>query len=142
MIDAGLKIDGEIEPLKMVKPLDILYCSTNGKAHEVALKLTKECKGGDVAAWAIDSDFSALYSLQMDKREAVMLVYLNKDTFKGPNNHICDCIMRSIDNHIQVVLVHENNSCDGGCAFWQIIDQTPKELMMKPYSIYSLRILQ
>jgi len=132
LIDAGLKIDGEIKPVEMLKPLDILYCSTNSKAPEVALKLVEECKG-DVKARAINSDDP----LQRDNREAVMLVYLNKDTFEDPNDHICECISHSIDKNIKVVLVHENDSIEGGCAFWQIMERTPNELMAKPYSMYS-----
>jgi len=132
LLDSGLKIDGEITPVEMLQPLDILYCSTNVGAHNVALKVAKECKG-DVQTCAMNPSHA---HLQRGNREAVMLIYLNKDTFEEPSD-ICKCITQSITRKVRVILVHENDSYKGGCAFWQIMDQTPKKLMKAPYSIYS-----
>merc|ERR1712038_197498 len=76
-------------------------------------------------------------SLQRDNRKAVMLVYLNKYTYQDPNCILCRSIIKAMDVKIQVVLVHENDPNQGGCEFWKVMEQTPDELMKKPYTIYS-----
>ena len=75
--------------------------------------------------------------LKRDNKEAVMLVYLNKMVFQGTDSNLSNSIIRAIEQDIQVVLVHENDTNKGGCAFWEIMEQTPVQLKSKPYSIYS-----
>merc|ERR1711957_978855 len=57
--------------------------------------------------------------------------------FQDPNCLLCDCIIRSMSDNVQVILVHENDPNEGGCEFWQIMEKTPEQLKTKPYSIYS-----
>ena len=117
----------------MILSLDILYCSTNAEADNVALRLVEECEG-DVQARAMNLLDEPL---QRHNREAVVLVYLNKYSFQDPNSFLRESIKRAITDGIQVLLVHENDPNQGGCEFAEIIKQTPTELMQKPYSIYS-----
>ena len=133
LLDACVKIKGEATHVKIWKLLDILYCSTNIGASDVAIKLVGECKG-DVQAREMnlfDTD------LQKDDRQAVMLVYLNKVTFQDPDCLLCQSIKRAMKENIQVVLIHENDTNEDGCDFSEIMNQTPKDIMVKPYNIYS-----
>ena len=57
--------------------------------------------------------------------------------FQGSDSTLSDSIICFIGQNIQVVLVHENDTNKGGCAFWEIMEQTPVQLKSKPYSIYS-----
>jgi len=133
LLDAGVSINGETKSAMMLEPLNILYCSTNQKAHDVALKLVEESKG-DVQAREMNLSHT---DLQEDDRDAVMLVYLNKKTFKDPACLLCESIKRSMDDKIKIILVHENDTNEGGCTFGEIMNQTPRRLMEKPYNIYS-----
>ena len=45
LLDVGLKIKDEATPVDIWKPLDILYCSMNIRASNMANKLVGECKG-------------------------------------------------------------------------------------------------
>jgi len=133
LLHAGMKIDGEIKPAEMLMPLDILYCGDNAGAYEVALNIIDECNDNvEVCEMNLSND-----RLKRDNKEAVMLVYLNKMPFQGTNTNLSNSIIRAIEQNIQVVLVHENDTNKGGCAFWEIMEQTPVQLKSKPYSIYS-----
>jgi len=133
LLDAGLKIKGEATPVEIWKPLDILYCSTNIGASDVANKLVGECKG-DVKAREMNLSDT---DLQKDDRQAVMLVYLNSTTFQASDCLLCESIKRAIDKEVKVVLVHENDVNKNGCAFGEIMNQTPDVLLKKPYNIYA-----
>jgi len=133
LLDAGMKINGDIEPVEILIPLDILYCHTNGRAHDLANKLAEECKG-DTRAREINLSH---IDLRQDDKQAVMLVYLNKITFQEPGCLLCDSIVRAIDQNIKVVLVHENGVSEGGCAFGEVMNQTPKKLFAERYAMYA-----
>ena len=114
-------------------PLEILYCGTNTNAHIVAQKLVVVSTGDVSVRDTTCSDAP----LQEDGKQVAILVYLNKDTFKDTDCLLCQSIVRSMDNHIPVTLVHENDANKGGCSFGEVMKQTPKQLMAKPYRIYS-----
>ena len=133
LLNGGLRIDGEIEAIEMYEPLDILYCSSNIGALEVAQQLAEGYKG-DIDTRAINVSCS---NLQRGERKAVMLVYLNKQTFKSDGCYLGETIDCVIEEGIQIVLVHENDVNENGCEFWEIIEQTPEELKTTPNSIYS-----
>ena len=117
LLEAGLKIKGEATPVEILKPLDILYCSTNIGADIVADKLAGECKG-DVQAREMNLSDT---DLQSDDKQAVMLVYLNSTTFQAANCLLCESIKRAIEKDVKVVLVHENDTNKKGCAFGEIM---------------------
>jgi len=131
LLDAGVKIDGEIKPVEISMPMNILYCSTNPEAHDVAQKLVRGCKG-NISVSNMNRPGTVL---REDGNHTVMLVYLNKNTFKN-SGCLFTSIVRAIDINIRIVLVHENDANKGGCDFWEIIEQTPTELRKKPYNIY------
>ena len=132
-LDAGLIIDGEVGPVKISSPLEILYCHGNGKARNIAEKLAEECRG-NASTRPIDLSDT---DLRCDGKKAVVLFYLNEDTFENEDYEECEIVKRAMDDGIQVVLVHEKDPRYGGCPFSDIILQTPQELKEDPYNLYT-----
>ena len=75
--------------------------------------------------------------LQSDDKQAVMLVYLNSATFQASECLLRQSIKCAVKKGVKVVLVHENDTNKKGCAFGEIMNQTPDELLKKPYNIYA-----
>ena len=61
----------------------------------------------------------------------VMLLYLNKKTFQDDEGRLKEAVLYSLDNAINVVMVHEQDVNKGYCAFEQLFLQTPKELLAR-----------
>jgi len=153
LLVAGLKIDGEVGPVKILEPVEILYCSTSTRAHRLVDKLKKEC-GDNLSASIINlssnnldtglsarmidiSDYAFDLNIKRKNKKTVMLLYLNEETFHHPDNLEYEIVKRSIDEDVQVVLMHEKDTNEGGCPFNEIVAQTPQDLMEDPYYLYN-----
>jgi len=133
LLTRGLNIVSIIKPTEVLSPLYILYCDMNDRACHLAETLAQECNTNVQA-----SKINLMKSYeQYDNEEYVMLVYLNKDAFRVDGDMLHQSVKYAMDHHINLVLVHERDGQRGGCAFREIVAQTPEYLKKAPYNIYS-----
>jgi hypothetical protein len=67
---------------------------------------------------------------------STLLLYLNKDVFLDEGDTGKGIVQAAIDLKIDIVLVHEQDSQEGGCEFSQFFKQTPQVLIDNPYDLY------
>ena len=67
---------------------------------------------------------------------STLLLYLNKDVFLDEGDTVKGIVQAAKDLKIDIVLVHEQDSQEGGCEFSQFFKQTPQVLIDNPYELY------
>ena len=136
LLDAGLKIDFEYNPVGVLSPLQIMFCRSNEGAQGVALDLQSECRG-DVPILDIEGMSNSNLKAQRDSKQSVMLLYLNRSVFNDSDEYLLDNTIKVLESGVPIILVHEVNTNYGGCPFGDIIMQTPTGLIEHPYNLYS-----
>jgi len=134
----GLKLEGELGPLGFSSSLSILFCDTNTGAQCVAEEICEESSCGDV--YARDAikmlhKTDVLQSLQ-ERGKVYFILYLNENLFCNDNGECSKVVKFMMDNHIPVLLVHEQENSMGGCPFEKCFNLTPSEFVELPYKLY------
>jgi len=154
----GIMVPGELGPVSLQSPINILVCDSNDGCFEVAEELKAMFSernsmfiydAAEFLEYQIDHAenvdvMDRLISLSsFSDRPTFFLLYLNKltfgDTSTNKDNNVIEVLIESCidDPNIHLVLVHEQNALKGGCEFDDIFKATPQKLIDEPYSLYS-----
>ena len=116
--------------LTFAKPL-VLWCSTaNPGADEVVTELLTSMPSNCAAIRIVDS-MPDVQVLKGNGESAVMLLYLNKDTWVEQGEVLERDVRaaRQLHADLKVIMVHENDKEKGGCEFGDFFGTTPQELI-------------
>ena len=123
---------GEVNASKLTLPQPlVLWCSAgNPGAAEVAEELVTSMANNGAAIRVVDM-MPDVQALRENGESAVMLLYLNKDTWVE-QGEVLERDMRAarqLEAGLKVVMVHENDKEKGGCEFGDFFGTTPQELI-------------
>ena len=123
---------GEVNTSKLTLPqLLVLWCSAgNPGVVEVAKELVTAMAGNGAAIRVVDT-IPDVQALKENGESAVMLLYLNKDTWVEQGEVLERDVRaaRKLQAGLKVVMVHENDKEKGGCEFVDFFGTTPQELI-------------
>ena len=123
---------GELNATKLTLPQPlVLWCSTgNPGAAEVTEELVISMASNGAAIRVVDA-MPDVQALKENAESAVMLLYLNKDTWVEQGEVLERDVRaaRKLQADLKVVLVHENDKAKGGCEFGDLFGTTPQELI-------------
>ena len=123
---------GELNATKLTLPQPlVLWCSTgNPGAAEVTEELVISMASSGAAIRVVDA-MPDVQALKENAESAVMLLYLNKDTWVEQGEVLERDVRaaRKLQADLKVVLVHENDKAKGGCEFGDLFGTTPQELI-------------
>jgi len=129
----GLTLGNELGTVRVLSQLRILYCDENEGAKLVAEEAMEEASG-NVSVSNIET---VLHSSEtFESEDVVLLLYLNENTFLDTGAKVKELVKESLEQGINVVLVHEKDISKGGCEFDLLLSQTPQELQNPPYKLY------
>ena len=120
----------KVSKLSLPQPL-VLWCSAgNPGAAEVAEELVTSMVSNGAAIRVVDT-VPDVQALKKNEKSAVMLLYLNKDTWVEQGEVLERDVRaaRQLQADLKVVVVHENDEEKGGCEFGDFFDTTPQELI-------------
>ena len=122
---------GEVNASKLTLPQPlVLWCSAgNPGAAEVAEELVTSMASNGAEIRVVDT-VPDVQALKENGEWAVMLLYLNKDTWVE-QGEVLERDVRAARKVIglKVVVVHENDKEKGGCEFGDFFGTTPQELI-------------
>eukprot|EP00964_Phaeocystis_antarctica_P104175 scaffold69313_cov66-Phaeocystis_antarctica.AAC.5 len=123
---------GEVNASKLALPQPlVLWCSAgNPGAAEVAEELVTSMASNGAAIRVVDT-MPDVQALKENGEAAVMLLYLNKDTWVEQGDVLERDVRaaRTLQAGLKVVMVHENDKENGGCEFVDFFGTTPQELI-------------
>ena len=123
---------GEVNVSKLALPQPlVLWCSAgNPGAAEVAEELVTSMANNGAAMRVVDT-MPDVQALKENEESAVMLLYLNKDTWVEQGEVLERDVRaaRKVQAGLKVVMVHENDQEKGGCEFGDFFGTTPQELI-------------
>ena len=123
---------GEENASKLTLPqLLVLWCSAgNPGAAEVAEELVTSMASNGAAIRVVDT-MPDVQALKDDGESAIMLLYLNKDTWVKQGEVLERDVRaaRKLQPGLKIVMVHENDKEKGGCEFADLFGTTPQELI-------------
>ena len=123
---------GEVNVSKLALPQPlVLWCSAgNPGAAEVAEELVTSMANNGAAMRVVDT-MPDVQALKENEESAVMLLYLNKDTWVEQGEVLERDVRaaRKVQAGLKVVMVHENDKEKGGCEFGDFFGTTPQELI-------------
>ena len=123
---------GELNVSKLALPeLLVLWCSAgNPGASDVATELVSSMASDDDAIRVVTS-MPDVQALKDDGESAIMLLYLNKDTWVKQGEVLERDVRaaRKLQPGLKIVMVHENDKEKGGCEFADLFGTTPQELI-------------
>jgi len=123
---------GELNVSKLALPeLLVLWCSAgNPGAADIATELVSSMASDDDAIRVVNS-MPDVQALKDDGESAIMLLYLNKDTWVEQGEVLERDVRaaRTLQAGLKVVMVHENDKEKGGCEFGDFFGTTPQELI-------------
>jgi len=123
---------GEVCASKLTLPQPlVLWCSAgNPGAAEVAEELVTSMASNGAAIRVVDT-MPDVQALKENGESAVMLLYLNKDTWVEQGEVLERDVRaaRKVQAGLKVVVVHENDKEKGGCEFGDFFGTTPQELI-------------
>ena len=123
---------GEVNVSKLALPQPlVLWCSAgNPGAAEVAEELVTSMANNGTAIRVVDT-MPDVQALREYGESAVMLLYLNKDTWVEQGEVLERDVRaaRQLQAGLKVVMVHENDQEKGGCEFGDFFGTTPQELI-------------
>ena len=123
---------GEVNTSKLTLPQPlVLWCSAgNPGAADVAEELVTSMANNGTAIRVVDT-MPDVQALREYGESAVMLLYLNKDTWVEQGEVLERDVRaaRKLQADLKVVLVHENDKAKGGCEFGDLFGTTPQELI-------------
>ena len=132
--DVVLVQHGEVKILKLAlpKPL-VLWCSAGNPGADEIVKelLTSMASNGDRDAIRVVDSMPDVQALKDNGESAVMLLYLNKDTWVEHGEALERDVRaaRKLKTDLKVLMVHENDEEKGGCEFGDFFGTTPQELI-------------
>ena len=136
---------GEVNTSKLTLPQPlVLWCSAgNPGAAEVAEELVTSMASNGAAIRVVDT-MPDVQALRENGESAVMLLYLNKDTWVEQGEVLERDVraarqLQAMTTGLEVVMVHENDKEKGGCEFGDFFGTTPQELIDD--GIYRLAIM-
>jgi hypothetical protein len=142
----GLRVPGDLGPVKMTSSIEILVCDTNSGARELAeegrelvpvpqrhLITTHDAK-------SFFQDFDAMRETLpriIYPRKVVLLLYFDLSTFQdnGDGWEVGNIIQRALDKQIPVVMIRETDPSKFGCNMDEIRDMIPYRLLRRPHSL-------
>ena len=119
-----------VSKLILPRPL-ILWCSTgNPGAAEFAEELVTSMASNGAAICVVNT-MPDVQALKESGESAVMLLYLNKDTWVEQGKVLERDVRaaRKLHSGLKMIMVHENEWEKGGCEFNDFIGTTPQELI-------------
>ena len=123
---------GEVNGSKLTLPQRlVLWCSAgNPGAAEVAEELVTSMARNGAAIRVVDT-MPDVQALKEKGESAVMLLYLNKDTWLEHGEMLERDVRaaRKVQAGLKIVMVHENDKEKGGCEFVDFFGTTPQELI-------------
>eukprot|EP00964_Phaeocystis_antarctica_P005331 scaffold2916_cov70-Phaeocystis_antarctica.AAC.2 len=123
---------GEVNASKLALPQPlVLWCSAgNPGAAEGAEELVTSMASNGAAIRVVDA-MPDVQALKENGELAVMLLYLNKDTWVEQGEVLERDVRaaRTLQAGLKVVMVHENDKEKGGCEFGELFGTTPQELI-------------
>ena len=123
---------GELNVSKLALPeLLVLWCSAgNPGAADIATELVSSMASDDDAIRVVTS-MPDVQALKDDGESAIMLLYLNKDTWVKQGEVLERDVRaaRKLQPGLKIVMVHENDKKKGGCEFADLFGTTPQELI-------------
>jgi len=123
---------GELNVSKLALPeLLVLWCSAgNPGAADIATELVSSMASDDDAIRVVNS-MPDVQALKDDGESAIMLLYLNKDTWVRQGEVLERDVRaaRKLQPGLKIVMVHENDKEKGGCEFADLFRTTPQELI-------------
>ena len=143
---SGLSLPGELPPYRFATPVVLLVCTANVGVMEVAEEVQGAAQEGSHASSGASScgaisiaeaETALAAGMSAPPGKSALLLYLNHDAFLDPAGIVAEMVKRAIDLQIPIALVHEQDPAKGACAFSQYFGQTPKELQLSPYKLYS-----
>ena len=140
----GIKVAGELGPLRFSDPIRILTCAGNTGAQSVARELAAAAAGPGSASQVSLADAEEAFAADdgptgtHTKEQCRLLVYLNEATFSDGHGgaQTCKLIKQALGCGVQVSLAHEQDPAAGGCSFRLFLEQAPEELQRPPYSLF------
>ena len=123
---------GEVTASKLTLPQPlVLWCSAgNPGAADVAEELVTSMANNGTAIRVVDT-MPDVQVLRENGESAVMLLYLNKDTWVEQGEVLERDVRaaRQLQADLKVIVVHENDKEKGGCEFGDFFGTTPQELI-------------
>ena len=123
---------GELNATKLTLPQPlVLWCSTgNPGAAKVTEELVISMASNGAAIRVVDT-MPDVQVLRENGESAVMLLYLNKDTWVEQGEVLERDVRaaRQLQADLKIVIVHENDKEKGGCEFGDFFGTTPQELI-------------
>ena len=129
---------GEVNASKLALPQPlVLWCSAgNPGAAELTKELVTAMASSGAAIRVVDTmpwnvHGSDVQALKENGESAVMLLYLNTDTWVEQGEVLERDVRaaRKVQAGLKVVVVHENDKEKGGCEFGDFFGTTPQELI-------------
>ena len=138
LLSMGLKIPGEMGEVGFQTSMKLLVCNENKGAWPVAVELMtasrENARAVEILVREAEQELRESSTLQPD--ETSMLLYLNADTFQDQDDKLSTIVRHAMDLNIRIVLVHEQDTRRGACAFRLLFDKTPKPLQLSPYRLF------
>ena len=130
---AGVMVPRQPGPCAFSGPVTILVCRDNQGAVGIARELKNaagEGRGSTATAEAVvirDAE-EALEGVNVAplSGHVVFLLYLNDQTFLDAGGAVARLVQAAMDRRIAIAMVHEQELSCGGCAFRNVIQQTPQ----------------
>jgi len=142
----GLKVAGQLGPVELLSPVDVLVCASNVGARRVAeeTKSMLTIENGNQLMNIMDAgclfddnfDDDDDNKFQTGGRKKFLLLYLDEDVFLDDDEEVFETVIKALKMNIQVVNVHEQDTALGACPFELFFSQTPQELLSPPYSLF------
>ena len=156
-LSVGVCVPGELGPVHLTNPVNLLVCRANFGSLEVAHEAKSLLKENDSTLLSIidpiadaeelDGVLSVKRSELVDSpRQAkpatkqVLILYLNSKIFKDDGEELTFLLKHAINLKIKIVLLHELDLQRSGCEFDVFFHLTPMELLKEPFKIYSRSI--
>lgn len=160
-LSKGIRVPGEIAPISLDFPVDVLTCEHNDGAKDLALELMEldgidpeKLELHDAVTFLKDWDTNSSTSqnntdkvdlsqpiMNINRRPAYLLLYLNKFTFDEwesfGQNSTASIIESCINRRIKIILVHEQDEEYGACPFSMFFEQAPSKLYNPPYNLFN-----
>jgi len=141
-LNQGISVVGELGPVGLSSPVDVLFCAANTNARMVAEEMRNTLiRNSDLMN--IHEISSFLQALKTDNdmltkgfKNTFLLLYLDEDVFQDEEDEVTNFVRDSVDIGIKIVSVHERDSSVGGCSFDVFFSQTPQDLIDAPYQIF------